>query len=335
MKILVTGAAGFIGAALSQRLLTLGHSIVTVDSFTPYYDVQLKKARVELLKKNKDFKIFESDISDNNSLKKIFEKEKPEVVVNLAAQVGVRYSLENPHAYVNANLVGFVNILEQCRHFGIKHLVYASSSSVYGANTNMPFLEEKISDHPISLYGATKRANELLAHSYSALFKLPTTGLRFFTVYGPWGRPDMALFQFTKNILTGIPIQVFNHGKHKRDFTYIDDIVEGIVRVIDSPAKPDLKWDSNSPIPSKSFAPFKIYNIGHSKPEELMRYIQVLEQALGKKAEMKMLPHQPGDVPDTFASVEALATDFDYKPKVSIETGIQNFVAWYREYYSV
>ncbi|MDB5037083.1 MAG: wcaG [Bacteriovoracaceae bacterium] len=336
MKYLVTGAAGFIGSTVTKKLLDAGDEVVGVDNLNDYYDVNLKKARLELLKPFPRFKFYQTNIAERDSLSDIFSNEKPERVLNLAAQAGVRYSVTNPHAYVEANLLGFLNILEGCRHHQVTHLVYASTSSVYGLSTKMPFTETDDADHPVSLYGATKRANELMAHSYGHMFGLPTTGLRFFTVYGPWGRPDMALFLFTKNILEGKPIEVFNHGHHRRDFTYIDDIAEGVCRVLKgAPAKPDSSWDSNHPVPSISSAPFRIYNIGNNRSIELMKYIEVLESELGKKALKKNLPLQQGDVESTEASVDSLAKDFGYRPTTTIETGIKRFVEWYRNYYKI
>lgn len=333
MKVLVTGAAGFIGFHLSQRLLARGDEVVGVDNINDYYDVTLKHARLAQLKSHAGFKLAEMGIEDRAGMARLFLQEKPQRVVNLAAQAGVRYSIENPHAYIDSNLVGFTNILEGCRHNGVEHLVYASSSSVYGANTAMPFSVHQNVDHPVSLYAATKKANELMAHTYSHLYQLPTTGLRFFTVYGPWGRPDMALFLFTKSILEGKPIQVFNYGNHRRDFTYIDDIVEGVIRTLDHVASANAEWDGDKPDPGTSKAPYRLYNIGSNRPIELLRYIEVLEDCLGKKAEKELLPMQLGDVPDTYADVDALVEDVDYKPSTPIETGIENFVRWYRDYY--
>lgn len=333
VKVLVTGAAGFIGFHLSQRLLARGDEVVGVDNINDYYDVTLKQARLAQLKSQNGFKLVEMGIEDRAGMAELFQQEKPQRVVNLAAQAGVRYSIENPHAYIDSNLVGFTNILEGCRHNGVEHLVYASSSSVYGANTAMPFSVHQNVDHPVSLYAATKKANELMAHTYSHLYQLPTTGLRFFTVYGPWGRPDMALFLFTKSILEGKPIQVFNYGNHRRDFTYIDDIVEGVIRTLDHVASANAGWDGDKPDPGTSKAPYRLYNIGSNRPIELLRYIEVLEDCLGKKAEKELLPMQLGDVPDTYADVDALVEDVDYKPSTPIETGIENFVRWYRDYY--
>lgn len=335
MKILVTGSAGFIGAALSQRLLERGDQVVGLDNLNDYYDVNLKRARLARLQGYPGFTEVRANLEDRAALSAAFSQHQPQRVVNLAAQAGVRYSLENPHAYVDSNLVGFVNILEACRHHQIEHLVYASSSSVYGANTRMPFSVHDNVDHPLSLYAATKKANELMAHTYSALYSLPTTGLRFFTVYGPWGRPDMALFLFTRAILAGQAIDVFNYGHHRRDFTYIDDIVEGVIRVLDQVAIPNPAWSSDAPDAATSKAPYRLYNIGSNRPVELLRYIEVLEQCLGRVAVKNLLPMQPGDVPDTYADVDALVADVGYRPDTPIEEGVARFVAWYREYYQV
>lgn len=335
MKVLVTGSAGFIGAAVCERLLARGDQVIGVDNLDPYYDVELKKARLARLTKSNHFHDLRVDISDREALSDVFAAEQPERVVNLAAQAGVRYSLENPHAYVNTNLVGFINVLEGCRHHGTEHLVYASSSSVYGANTTLPFSVHDNVDHPVSLYAASKKANELMAHCYSHLYRLPATGLRFFTVYGPWGRPDMALFLFTRKILAGEPIDVFNHGHHRRDFTYIDDIADGVVRVLDKPAEPDPDWSGDRPDPATSSAPHRVYNIGNNRCIELDRYIEVIEECLGRKAEKNLLPMQPGDVPDTYADVDDLVKDFDYRPDTRIEEGVRRFVDWYKEYYRV
>jgi len=334
MKVLVTGTAGFIGNALAIRLLERGDEVIGVDNLNDYYDVNLKKARLTRITDNPAFTDVRADIADRAAMEKVFAEHKPERVVNLAAQAGVRYSIENPHAYVDTNLVGFCNILEGCRHHGVEHLVYASSSSVYGANTSMPFSVHDNVDHPMSLYAASKKANELMAHTYSSLYKLPTTGLRFFTVYGPWGRPDMALFMFTRNILAGKPIDVFNYGKHRRDFTYIDDIVEGVIRVLDRVPAPNPQWSGAAPDSATSYAPYQLYNIGNNQPVELMHYIEVLEACLGKKAEKNLLPLQPGDVPDTYADVQDLIKDVDYKPDTPVEQGIANFVNWYRAFYN-
>ena len=335
MKILVTGSAGFIGSTLSRRLLEHGDEVVGFDNLNDYYDVNLKQARLARLHAYPSFTEIRASLEDRATLMDTFAKHRPQRVVNLAAQAGVRYSIQNPHAYVDSNLVGFVNILEACRHHDVEHLVYASTSSVYGANTRMPFSVHDNVDHPLSLYAATKKANELMAHTYSHLYGLPTTGLRFFTVYGPWGRPDMALFLFTRNILAGEPIDVFNYGHHRRDFTYIDDIVEGVIRVLDRIAAPNSAWSSDTPDPATSLAPYRLYNIGSNRPIELMRYIDVLEECLGRKASKNLLPMQLGDVPDTYADVEALVEDVGYRPDTSIEEGVARFVAWYREYYRV
>ena len=333
MKVLVTGTAGFIGNALAIRLLDRGDEVIGVDNVNDYYDPTLKEARLARIKNRKGFTEVRISIEDRPAMEAAFKKYKPNRVVNLAAQAGVRYSLINPHAYVDSNIVGFVNILEGCRHNGVEHLVYASSSSVYGSNTNMPFSVHHNVDHPVSLYAASKKANELMAHTYSHLYQLPTTGLRFFTVYGPWGRPDMALFLFTKNILAGKPIDVFNHGKHKRDFTYIDDIVEGVIRTLDNVAAPNPAWTGDAPDSATSNSPYRLYNIGNNQPVELMKYIETLENCLGKKAEKNYLPLQPGDVPATFADIDDLARDVGYRPSTPIETGIARFIEWYREYY--
>jgi UDP-glucuronate 4-epimerase len=335
MKVLVTGSAGFIGAAVSERLLARGDRVIGVDNLDPYYDVDLKKARLARLTKRDNFIEARLDIADGDAMADLFAKHSPDRVVNLAAQAGVRYSLENPHAYVNTNMVGFTNILEGCRHNGVEHLVYASSSSVYGANTKLPFSVHDNVDHPVSLYAATKKSNELMAHCYSHLYGLPATGLRFFTVYGPWGRPDMALFLFTRKILAGEPIDVFNHGNHRRDFTYVDDIVEGVVRVLDQPAVPDTEWNGSSPDPATSSAPHRLYNIGNNNCVELSRYIEVLEECLGRRAEKKLLALQPGDVPDTYADVDDLVNEFGYRQSTSIEVGVRRFVDWYKDYHGV
>ncbi len=333
--ILVTGAAGFIGFHLSHRLLQRGDTVVGLDNLNNYYDVQLKRDRLAKLTSVLGFSFQEMELADRGAIGKLFQREKFDKVVNLAAQAGVRYSLENPHAYVDSNLVGFVNILEGCRHSGVKHLVYASSSSVYGANTKMPFSIHHNVDHPVSLYAATKKANELMAHTYSHLYELPTTGLRFFTVYGPWGRPDMALFLFTKAILEGRPIDVFNHGKMRRDFTFIDDIVEGVVRVTDHIPTTNSAWSGDHGDPGTSRAPYRIYNIGNNQPVELEHFIATLEKALGKTAEKNLLPMQPGDVPATYADVDDLIRDVGFRPATPIEVGIERFVQWYREYFGV
>ena len=335
MKVLVTGSAGFIGAAVSERLLARGDQVVGVDNLDPYYDVSLKQARLDRLTPHATFRDARVDIADGDAFAALMRDERPERVVHLAAQAGVRYSLTNPHAYVRSNLVGFMNVLEACRHAEVAHLVYASSSSVYGANTKLPFSVHDNVDHPVSLYAASKKSNELMAHCYSHLYRLPATGLRFFTVYGPWGRPDMALFVFTRNILEGKPIDVFNHGHHRRDFTYVDDIAEGVVRVLDKPAEPNPDWHGDAPDPATSSAPHRIYNIGNNNWVELARYIEVLERCLGRKAERNLLPMQPGDVPDTYADVDDLVKDFDYRPKTSIEEGVKRFVDWYKGFYGV
>jgi UDP-glucuronate 4-epimerase len=335
MKILVTGAAGFIGFHTSMRLLGRGDTVVGLDNFNDYYDVTLKESRAGILDDYDDFKMVRIDLQDREGMEALFAAEKFDKVVHLAAQAGVRYSIENPHSYIESNIVGTLHILEGCRHHKVGHLVYASSSSVYGANTSMPFSIHQNVDHPLALYGATKKANELMAHTYSNLYDLPTTGLRFFTVYGPFGRPDMALFMFTRNIIEGKPIDVFNYGKHRRDFTYVDDIVEGVVRTMDNTASPNDAWDGDSPDPGTSKAPYRIYNIGNQQPVELMRYIEVIEECLGRKAEKNLLPLQDGDVPDTYADAEDLRRDVGYKPDTSIEVGIRNFIDWYLEYYKV
>ncbi len=333
MHILITGAAGFIGSALSQRLLDRGDTVVGVDNLNDYYSVALKKARLQRLQANTRFIFKHVDIADRSAMAELFKAERFDAVMNLAAQAGVRHSLKDPHTYVDANIVGFVNLLEGARHSGVGHFVYASSSSVYGSNTHQPFSEHDSVAHPVSLYAASKRANELMAHSYAHLFRLPCTGLRFFTVYGPWGRPDMALFLFTKGILEGRAIPVFNEGRMVRDFTYIDDIVEGVMRVIDKPAEPAPDWSAESPDPATSNAPFRLYNIGNNKPVELMHYIQVLEQCLGRKARLELLPMQPGDVPSTVANVDDLGRDLGFRPSTPVETGIARFVEWYLAYF--
>ncbi len=335
MKVLVTGAAGFIGMHVAQRLLERGDSVIGIDNLNNYYDPSLKRARLEQLSPYSGFKFEQMDIADRNGMASLFECNKFDRVVHLAAQAGVRYSIDNPLAYIDSNVTGFIHVLEGCRHSSVSHLVYASSSSVYGANTTMPFSIHQNVDHPLSLYAATKKANELMAHTYSHLFGLPTTGLRFFTVYGPWGRPDMALFKFTKAILAGEPIQVFNHGNHRRDFTYVDDIVEGVIRVLDHSAQPNPKWSGATAVPGTSAAPWRVYNIGSSQPVALMSYVAALEKALGKQATIDLLPMQPGDVPDTYADVTALVEQFQYKPATTVEEGIKHFVAWYRSYFNV
>jgi UDP-glucuronate 4-epimerase len=331
--ILVTGSAGFIGSAVCIKLLERGEKIIGIDNHNDYYDPKIKEARVERLKRYSNYKHCKVDLSSRKNLDEVFKNYKIHKVINLAAQAGVRYSMENPLAYINSNIVGFAHILEYCRHYKVEHLVYASSSSVYGANSKMPFSEHDSVNHPLSLYAASKKSNELMAHTYSYLYQLPTTGLRFFTVYGPWGRPDMALFKFTKNILEEKPIDVFNHGKHTRDFTYIDDIVEGVIKTLDNPAINNENWDSNQPDPATSKAPWRIYNIGNNKPVKLMDYIDALERTLGKKAKINFLPLQPGDVPDTFANIDDLKNKFSYKPSTSVIEGVANFVNWYKNYY--
>ena len=335
MRILITGAAGFIGSATAHRLLERGDEVIGIDNLNDYYDVNLKKARLEHLQDQPGFSFHKVDIADASAFTEVYQSTAPQRVIHLAAQAGVRYSLDNPHAYVDANITGFLNVLEAARHFGCGHLVFASTSSVYGSHTNMPFSVHDGVDHPVSLYAATKKSNELMAHTYAHLFDLPVTGLRFFTVYGPWGRPDMALFLFTKNILAGEPIDVFNQGNHTRDFTYIDDIVEGVIRACDRVAQADESWNSSAPDPASSKAPYRLYNIGSNNPVNLSRYIEVLEQTLGIPAKRNLLPLQPGDVPDTAADVSDLINDMGYQPQTQIETGIANFVAWYRSYYKV
>ena len=333
MKLLVTGAAGFIGFHTARLLLERGDEVVGLDNLNPYYDPALKVARLDILRGYPRFRFVQADLADHAAMEALFRAGKFQRVVHLAAQAGVRYSLENPHAYVQSNIVGFLEVIEGCRHTQVEHLVYASTSSVYGANTRMPFTERQGVDHPLTLYAATKRSNELMARSYSSLYALPTTGLRFFTVYGPWGRPDMALFRFTKNILADLPIDVFNEGRHQRDFTYVDDIVKGVLAAVDQVARPDPTWDSNHPNPSTSDAPFRIYNIGNQTPVALLRYIEVLEHCLDKKARKNLLPMQLGDLPDTWADVEALARDVGYRPATDLETGVKRFVEWYLAYY--
>jgi len=354
VKVLVTGCAGFIGSHVALDLLARGDEVVGLDNLNAYYDPALKEKRLERLRafaagslnaevyshlRGPDgvgrFGFYKLDLADRPGMAALFAEERPDRVVHLAAQAGVRYSLENPFAYTDANITGFLTILEGCRHYGVEHLVYASTSSVYGANTKIPFPAEEPADHPLALYGATKRANELMAHSYAHLFRLPTTGLRFFTVYGPWGRPDMALFKFTRAILAGEPIEVFNYGNHKRDFTYIDDIVEGVVAALDHIAEPDPDWDGAAPAPDRSSAPWRVYNIGNQQPVELMRYIALLERELGREAEKIYLPLQPGDLPDTYADTASLARDVGYRPETPVEEGVKRFVDWYRAYYGV
>ena len=331
--ILVTGSAGFIGSSVSIELLKKGENVVGIDNHNDYYDPKIKAARLERLKKFSNYKHYKIDLSSRQSLDEVFRNHKIQKVVNLAAQAGVRYSMENPLAYINSNIVGFAHILENCFNHKVEHLVYASTSSVYGANTKMPFSEHDSASHPLSVYAASKKSNELMAHAYSYLYQLPTTGLRFFTVYGPWGRPDMALFKFTKNILEEKPIDVFNHGKHTRDFTYIDDIVEGVIKTLFTPAESNINWDSNQPDPATSKVPWRIYNIGNNKPVKLMDYIYALEKTLEKKAKINFLPLQPGDVPDTYANVDKLNEKFNYKPSTLVEEGVANFVKWYKDYY--
>lgn len=335
MKVLVTGSAGFIGSFTSHRLLDRGDEVIGIDNLNDYYDVALKEARLARLREKSGYLHQQIDIADKAAVDQVFREHKPDRVVHLAAQAGVRYSLENPYAYIDANIVGFLNVLEAIRHFGGEHLVYASTSSVYGSNTNMPFSVHDNVDHPVSLYAATKKSNELMAHTYSHLFNIPCTGLRFFTVYGPWGRPDMALFKFTKQMLAGEAIDVFNYGHHRRDFTYIEDIVEGIVRVVDRPAAADPEWRGDQPDPQSSTAPYRLYNIGSNNPVDLLRYIELLEETLGVEAQKNLLPLQAGDVPDTFADVDDLVNDIGYKPGTPLEEGIRNFVAWYKDYYQL
>lgn len=335
MTILVTGSAGFIGSELCIKLLERGDCVIGIDNHNDYYDPKLKEARLARHLDHPNYSHLRLDISDKKKLEKAFQDYPPNRVVNLAAQAGVRYSIESPHTYIQSNIVGFLNILECCRNHKIDHLVYASSSSVYGANTSMPFSVHDNVDHPVSLYAASKKSNELMAHSYSHLYGLPTSGLRFFTVYGPWGRPDMALFKFTAHILAGKKIEIFNYGKHRRDFTYIDDIVEGIVRVVDRVASSNENWNGNDPDPGTSFAPWRIFNIGNSKPVELLDYIKIIEKLLSQKANIELLPLQPGDVPDTYANVEDLAQWVNYKPQISVEQGVEKFINWYRSFYKV
>jgi UDP-glucuronate 4-epimerase len=335
LKVLVTGAAGFIGSTLSIRLLERGDEVIGIDNLNDYYDVNLKLARLERLKNYERFKFVKLEIADRAAVEALFAREGFQRVMHLAAQAGVRYSITNPHAYIDSNIVGFINILEGCRHNAVEHLAYASSSSVYGANTNMPFSIHDNVDHPVSLYAASKKANELMAHTYSHLYMLPTTGLRFFTVYGPWGRPDMSLFMFTRNILEGKPIDVFNYGNHRRDFTYIDDIVEGVIRVIDKPAQANAGWAGDHPDPGTSQAPYRVYNIGNNNPVHLLTFIETLEKCLGKEAIKNLLPLQAGDVPDTYADVSDLVNDLGYRPGTELEEGIKNFVEWYKDFYRI
>ena len=335
MKVLVTGAAGFIGYHTTEALLARGIEVVGVDNLNTYYDVRLKEARLARLQGQAGFQFVRADIADRAAMTKLFAEHRPNRVVNLAAQAGVRYAFENPHAYTESNIVGFLNILEGCRHNGVEHLVFASTSSVYGANTNLPFSVHHNVDHPVSFYAATKKANELMAHSYAHLYRLPVTGLRFFTVYGPWGRPDMSLFLFTRKILAGEPIDVFNNGHHTRDFTYVGDIVEGILRTLDRIAAPDPDWSGQTPDPATSSAPYNLFNIGNNQPVELMQFIACIEQALGKKAKINFLPLQPGEVPDTYAAIDALSDAVGFRPDTPLVEGVQRFVAWYRDFYNV
>ncbi len=335
MKVLLTGAAGFIGMHCAERLLARGDQVVGLDNLNAYYDVALKEARLVRLQKHPGFSFVKLDVADRPGMEALFAHVNPQRVIHLAAQAGVRYSLTNPHSYIESNLVGFIHVLEGCRHHHVEHLVYASSSSVYGSNRNVPFSVHHNVDHPVSLYAATKKANELMAHTYSHLYRVPTTGLRFFTVYGPWGRPDMALFLFTRAILEGKPIDVFNNGNMRRDFTYVDDIADGVIRSLDSVAAPDPSFDPAQPDPATSSAPWRVYNIGNSEPVELMRYIEEIEDALGKKALKNLMPMQPGDVADTFADVEALKRDIGFAPKTTVKEGIRRFVEWYRQFYGV
>lgn len=335
MKVLVTGVAGFIGAKTAEALLDRGDEVVGLDNLNDYYDVNLKLARLDRIKGRNNFHFVKADLADRGTMEGVFGEFRPKRVINLAAQAGVRYALKNPRAYMDSNMTGFLNILEGCRHHGVEHLVFASSSSVYGANARMPYSVHDNVDHPLSLYAACKKANELMAHSYAHLFRLPVTGLRFFTVYGPWGRPDMSLFLFTRNILAGEPIDVFNFGQHARDFTYIDDIVEGVVRTLDKVATPNPQWSGDDPDPATSSAPYRIYNIGNNRPVELTYFIDCIEKALGKKAIKNLLPMQPGDVEKTYANVDALANDIGFWPKTPIEEGIRRFTVWYKEYYGV
>jgi UDP-glucuronate 4-epimerase len=335
MKIMVTGTAGFIGSHVALRLLERGDEVIGVDNLSDYYDVNLKKARLARFDEHPGYTHVSADLSDREAIELAFARYRPQRVVNLAAQAGVRYAAENPHIYVSTNVTGFLHVIEGCRHHGVEHLVFASTSSVYGADTQMPFSEHQPTEHPLTLYAASKKANEMMAHSYAHLYGLPCTGLRFFTVYGPWGRPDMALFLFTRAILAGEPIKVFNHGHHKRSFTYIDDIAEGVIRALDDVPSGNPAWDGKAPDPASSLAPYRLFNIGNEQPVELLRYIEVLEQCLGRKATMEMLPLQAGDVPDTEADMSALAAAVGYSPKVPVEEGVANFVRWYTDYYGV
>ena len=334
-KVLITGAAGFIGFHLTQKLCAMGYRVVGIDNLNDYYDVNLKKDRLEILRSQEGFSFHKMELEDKQSVDALFAQEHFGYVVNLAAQAGVRYSLENPYAYINANVTGFLNILEGCRHFPVKHLVYASSSSVYGANTKMPFSTHHTVDHPVSLYAATKKSNELMAHTYAHLYNLPTTGLRFFTVYGPYGRPDMALFLFTKAILDGEPINVFNNGEMRRDFTYVDDIVEGIARLLPHVAQPNPQWNGNNPDTATSYAPYRLYNIGNNSPVKLLDFIEAIEESLGKKAEKNFMPLQDGDVPATYADVDDLMQAVDFRPATELKVGVQHFVNWYKKYYQI
>jgi len=335
MTILVTGAAGFIGYHLTKRLLAENFHVIGIDNLNDYYDILLKKDRLKILETDENFQYFKVDLANQESLHSIFENNSIDIVINLAAQAGVRYSLTNPHSYLHSNLSGFLNILEACRHYQVKHLIYASSSSVYGANSKIPFSTKDSVDHPVSLYAATKKSNELMAHTYSHLFSIPTTGLRFFTVYGPWGRPDMAYYSFTKNIIEGKTIKVFNHGEMSRDFTFIDDIVEGIIRLLDHPPQFNSNWNSEHPDPSTSYAPYKVYNIGNNKPVKLMDFIHLLERLIGKKAKVEFLPMQPGDVKATFADITNLQEDVGFYPSTSLEEGLTHFVDWYKKYHQI
>ena len=333
MKVLLTGTAGFIGSHVALKLLERGDEVIGLDNLNDYYDVTLKEARLARFSGHPRYTHVHADLADRDAVEAAFATHKPQRVINLAAQAGVRYAAQNPHVYVSSNVTGFLHVLEGCRHHGVEHLVFASTSSVYGANTTMPFSEHQSTEHPLTLYAATKKANEMMAHSYAHLYGIPSTGLRFFTVYGPWGRPDMALFLFTRAILAGEPIKVFNHGHHSRSFTYVDDIVEGVVRALDHPPAPNAQWNSADPDPASSNVPYRIFNIGSSANTPLLRYIEVLEQSLGRKATLEMLPLQAGDVPDTFADCADLETELGYRPKVMVEEGVANFVAWYRGYY--
>jgi UDP-glucuronate 4-epimerase len=335
MRILVTGAAGFIGYHTAARLLDQGHDVIGFDNLSPYYDVSLKEARLARLKEHARFRFLHADLADRTVVEATFAEERPERVIHLAAQAGVRYSIEQPHAYISSNVTGFLHVLEGCRHHDVKHLVYASTSAVYGANRKLPFDVSDGTDHPVSLYGATKKANEMMAHSYAYLFGLPVTGLRFFTVYGPWGRPDMSLFLFTRQILAGEPIKVFNYGRHARDFTYVDDAAEGVVRALDVVATPDPNWRAESPDPATSSAPYRLYNIGNHSPVTLLDYIAAIEKALDKKAKLELVPLQPGDVEETYADVEALHAATGFQPSTPLEVGIERFVIWYRDYYKM